>query len=251
MARRIEGDKRRDNLRQRRLLDALERAFQSRLAREIARSMRARVADLGATGEVAADLEHRANIERLYEAMALSSIRRFGQRFQAAAKGRNLDRKDFSDTFAKQALAFVMQEGVRRRITAVSDNTRGQIIAAVENGQEAGLGVDVIARNIRDTVPGISRLRGALIARTETHGAANYGADVAARETGLILRKEWVAAQDERTRQDHVEADGQIVEMGSAFLVGGESLMFPGDPAGSVAQVINCRCSVSHIVVDE
>jgi uncharacterized protein with gpF-like domain len=96
----------------------------------------------------------------------------------------------------------------------------------------------------------ISRQRGALIARTETHGAANYGADGAARATGLKLRKEWIAAEDERTRPDHNEANGQIVDMDQAFDVGGEALMYPGDPAGSAGNIINCRCGVSHVVDD-
>jgi len=94
----------------------------------------------------------------------------------------------------------------------------------------------------------ISRQRGALIARTETHGAANYGPDGAARATGLDVRKEWVAAADERTRTTHAEADGQVVPIDQPFRVGGELLMFPGDPAGSGANIINCRCAISHIV---
>ena len=93
-------------------------------------------------------------------------------------------------------------------------------------------------------------MRGALIARTETHGAANYGADGAARATGLKLRKEWVSAEDERTRESHRLADGETVGMDQAFNVDGERLMYPGDPSASAGNVINCRCAVSHIVDD-
>jgi len=32
--------------------------------------------------------------------------------------------------------------------------------------------------------------------------------------------------------------------------VGGERLMYPGDPSGSAENVINCRCAVGHIPVE-
>jgi hypothetical protein len=38
--------------------------------------------------------------------------------------------------------------------------------------------------------------------------------------------------------------------MDQAFEVGGEMLMYPGDPAGSAGNVINCRCAISHVVDD-
>jgi len=89
-----------------------------------------------------------------------------------------------------------------------------------------------------------------MVARTGTPGAANFGAQAAANATGLILRKDWVAAGGGRTRDDHRRAGGRVVAMDAPFIVGGDRLMYPGDPRGSAEQVINCRCSVSHIVVD-
>jgi len=38
--------------------------------------------------------------------------------------------------------------------------------------------------------------------------------------------------------------------MDQPFIVDGESLDYPGDPSGSAANVINCRCGVSYLVVD-
>jgi hypothetical protein len=32
------------------------------------------------------------------------------------------------------------------------------------------------------------------------------------------------------------------------FDIGGEALMYPGDPAGSAGQVINCRCAMGWVV---
>jgi uncharacterized protein with gpF-like domain len=158
--------------------------------------------------------------------------------------------KDFAATMARLALQYISGEAIRRHITSIVETTRNQIINAVTRGYADGLGQEGVAKYIRGLVPEFSRDRSALIARTETHGAANFGATSAAKETGLPLRKEWIAAEDARTREDHALADGQIVGMDDAFDVGGASLMYPGDPSAPVEQIANCRCAQGFIVDD-
>ena len=85
------------------------------------------------------------------------------------------------------------------------------------------------------------------IARTETIRAANKGSLEGYRQAG-VRKKEWVTAIDERTRDWHAEADGQIVDIDKPFIVGGEALMFPGDPNGSPGNTINCRCTVAPVI---
>jgi uncharacterized protein with gpF-like domain len=162
--------------------------------------------------------------------------------------GKVIETKSFREFFLRLATEYLGLEMIRRRITSVTETTRQQIVNQIKIGQQAGEGVGAIAKRITGNIPFISRQRGALIARTETHGAANYGADAAARATGLDVRKEWVAAADERTRLSHAEADGQVVQIDQPFTVDGEMLMFPGDPEGSGGNIINCRCAVSHLV---
>lgn len=244
-------DPRKEQRRQERLLLVLERKFRRVLASEIARASSLMVDQFTATGRVP-DLpeSHERNIAGIYQQMAELSIESFGERIvdQGKALGRVLETKSFREFFLRLATEYLGLEMIRRRITAVSETTRQQIVNQITIGQEAGEGVNAIARRISSNVPLISRQRGALIARTETHGAANYGADGAARATGLDVRKEWVAAADERTRTAHKDADGQVVPIDQPFRVGGELLMFPGDPSGSGANIINCRCAISHIV---
>lgn len=59
------------------------------------------------------------------------------------------------------------------------------------------------------------------------------------------MQKTWVATNDDRTREDHAEADGQTVPVDEPFEVGGEQAMYPGDPSLSDAELLNCRCWVS------
>jgi uncharacterized protein with gpF-like domain len=253
MRRLINNDPRIEQRRQARLLAIMERRFRRLLAAEIRRATLAMLAQYEATGAAPRLPEdHERRIEDIYRQMAEVGIETFGERIVSQSKhaGLILERKSFVEFFRRLALQYIGLEMIRRRITSVTETTRQQIVNQITAGQNAGEGIAAIAKRISDNVGIISRQRGALIARTETHGAANYGADGAARATGLKLRKEWVAAEDERTRVEHAEADGQIVDMDQAFEVGGEMLMYPGDPAGSAGNVINCRCSISHLVDD-
>lgn len=77
--------------------------------------------------------------------------------------------------------------------------------------------------------------------------AANLGSDLAARATGLPLLKQWMSAEDDRTRPSHSEADGQEVGQDDPFIVGGVSLMYPGDPSAPAREVVNCRCVVTYM----
>jgi uncharacterized protein with gpF-like domain len=96
----------------------------------------------------------------------------------------------------------------------------------------------------------LSRARANLIARTETHNAANSAAHEAIRSTGLPVLKEWVTALDGRERPEHANVSAVPIPLNSPFQVGGEELMYPGDPSGSAENVINCRCAVAHVVND-
>jgi SPP1 gp7 family putative phage head morphogenesis protein len=82
------------------------------------------------------------------------------------------------------------------------------------------------------------------IARTEGHriqNQATMNVMEQAKERGADVVKQWDATLDGRTRESHAAVDGQIREVDEPFSNG---LMYPGDPAGGAAEVINCRCAL-------
>ncbi len=82
------------------------------------------------------------------------------------------------------------------------------------------------------------------IARTEGHRLqcqAGMDACYKAKEMGADVVKQWDSTLDARTRESHVAVDGQIREIDKPFSNG---LMFPGDPSGGAAEVVNCRCAL-------
>jgi uncharacterized protein with gpF-like domain len=92
--------------------------------------------------------------------------------------------------------------------------------------------------------------RATVVARTEAHAALNAGSLSGAGQqqidTGRQMVKVWLAIdQPDRTRPAHLAADGQARALTSPFIVGDEALQYPGDPAGSAGNVIQCRCSMT------
>lgn len=110
-----------------------------------------------------------------------------------------------------------------------------------------GESMDKIAKRIRN-VQEMNRTQAIRSARTIVTGAENKGRQdsyVRAESDGIILQKEWLAANDNRTRHSHLLLDGDIVDQDKRFDNG---LMFPGDPNGEPSEVYNCRCSMAAVV---
>lgn len=121
---------------------------------------------------------------------------------------------------------------------------RRELQQALENGE----GIDSIMERVANIFHISSDgWRAERIARTETIRSANFGSMEGYRQAG-IRKKEWITALDERTREAHARADGQVVGIDDTFIVGGEPLRFPGDPTGSPENTINCRCTVAPVV---
>ena len=99
-----------------------------------------------------------------------------------------------------------------------------------------------IARNIANGTK-ISINRTMTIARTEggrIRNSAAYQAALEAKEKGADIVLQWDSSLDGKVRESHRRVDGEIVELGEKFSNG---LLYPCDPAGSAAEVINCRCA--------
>lgn len=103
-----------------------------------------------------------------------------------------------------------------------------------------------------------SKGRAERIARTEILSAGRAGQFHGDRQSGIVIGKKWMAAQNERTRKGHREADGQVVAFDEPFYVANasgqvEPLMFPSDSSlgASASNVIQCRCWYKRILEGE
>lgn len=128
-------------------------------------------------------------------------------------------------------------------ITQVVDTTKQAVRDALEQGLKEGEGVTELRDRIEE-LGAFKTSRAELIARTETTRVAN-GAQVDSlkeyqAESGNQVRKQWLATQDHRTRDEHRELDGEEVEIDGKFSNG---LAAPGEP--------NCRCTIVFQLVED
>jgi len=139
-----------------------------------------------------------------------------------------------------------------RKVTEVTDTTKARIAIIVQRGIDDGLTNAEVATAIREAGLIESAYRSAMIARTESHAAGNAGSLESATESGVVMAKEWISTEDERTRDgdnsDYDHTNVANVPIDEPFIVSGEELMYPGDPSGSAGNVINCRCAIGYVV---
>jgi len=144
------------------------------------------------------------------------------------------------------------------RLVRLPDEVYGLIVAEVERGIRDQRDIPTITAAVQTvlTATGSERWphRAVTVARTETIGAVNAGvfraAELDAEQRGDPAPfKQWIATEDSRTRPTHHAADKQRTLLREPFIVGGARLLYPGDPTGPAAEVINCRCSLMPIVL--
>lgn len=140
---------------------------------------------------------------------------------------------------------------VMNRMVRTPDVVFDAVAKEVAHGAGAGESIPAIADRIDKVLSATGNEtwqgRAVTVARTETMGALNGGRDdsfhAVADTLGGDFEQQWLATSDIRTRDWHLDADGDRVPLGQPFTVNGEHLKYPGDPTGSASNVINCRCS--------
>lgn len=133
-------------------------------------------------------------------------------------------------------------------VSNITETTRQQILKVLSQAVEEGWSNDQIVKALQS--PELLAWRARLIARTELGKGAFIGRKLAADDSEWEVEKEWVAANDHRTRHSHRTVDGDVIPVENKFQVqtpkGGVELMEgPGDPSASAANICNCRCSMS------
>jgi hypothetical protein len=149
------------------------------------------------------------------------------------------------------------------RLQAVPNEVFGLVSHIVDSATTNGASIPDVQAQIEQLFSDTSipnwKNRARTVARTEVVGAYNGGlndafAMIVANDPDTAWVKRWLATEDQRTRPDHREADGQTVPFAQPFMVGGTKdeaigetlgavpMMHPHDPSAPANQVVNCRC---------
>jgi hypothetical protein len=121
------------------------------------------------------------------------------------------------------------------------------ILDLLKSSAAQGLTVEELTKLLFQSLEGFRKTRTRTIARTETNKVENWGIKEGYKQNPFIEAEGWLSAFLDTTRAAHIEADNKYSEdpkpLDEPFEVDGENLKYPGDPAGSAGNTINCVCT--------
>ena len=112
-------------------------------------------------------------------------------------------------------------------------------------GYQSGKGINYVSNLLVKRFDQLQTWEAQRIARTEIHNSHNTAVMDTYNEIGVEYTM-WISADDERTRESHLEINGEIIRLGDTYSNG---LRFPGDTDGPIEEWINCRCSNAPYVL--
>lgn len=192
--------------------------------------MRAVIEDFG--GQVADDLNERASTVGPTEQKAIAAL--------------SDDRLGVRQGYEFDPWNSLIQEWLTTKtaedVTGIGITTKKAIRKATLAGIEEGESMVKIAKavdiEIKAWEGGAGVYRAIMIARTEVHTAAGFAMHESARQSGVVKKKAWLDAGDERVRPSHRDATAEgWIPFDQVFTNG---CMWPGD--GPAGEVIGCRC---------
>lgn len=142
---------------------------------------------------------------------------------------------------------FIREQGAEK-VKNINETTLRQLKEELEEGLRKEESISQLKERIQRVYVQATGHRAETIARTESLRANNFATQEAYLQSDVVKGKKWLATRDTRTREAHSDADEQVVKLNEAFTVGGEKLMYPGDPNGSAENTINCRCTQLPVI---
>ena len=148
----------------------------------------------------------------------------------------------------------------RKRLAGLNGETRGRankkVRASILSGLENGESISNLANRVKSAFLGgnnaLSAFDAKRIARTEAvrvlNQASSRAAEMLEKKFGIMTDKKWLSGHDEAVRAAHLAMDGVTVGRTEVFKTKLGDLLYPGDPNGEPANVINCRCTHIYIV---
>lgn len=162
----------------------------------------------------------------------------------ATAAAKDLGREAW---VSDEVLNAIHEKTVKIVTTNITPALRDELLAKIERTIKSGMTIDETAHDL-----GMLNTNWRTIAKTETFDVLNKGAkdqvDREASEYGAEIEKWWQHSGNVNGRPSHIQAgedygENNAIPNDQPFIVGGEPLQYPHDPAGSAENNVNCGCN--------
>jgi len=137
----------------------------------------------------------------------------------------------------------------------INDTTKEALRKTLSDGIDAGESIPELSKRVGEVYNQARDYRTDTIARTETISASNEANLEVYRQSGVVNKKGWLSAMDERTRDTHIEAgreynDAGAIKLNEDFFIGAGRGSAPGQ-IGLPEEDINCRCTIYPVIGED
>lgn len=160
----------------------------------------------------------------------------------------------FSDG-TERVKRYLNQEGLKFA-KAVNKTTKEAIKDELRKGVEAGEGITKLKNRIKLVFKQATSIRAERIARTEVSRASNMATEEGWIQSGVVSKKEWLTALDERVCPYCAPMHGKIIKLGRDFFKKGSSfkgdaqkpLNFGYSDVTAPPLHVSCRCTLIPVI---
>lgn len=148
-----------------------------------------------------------------------------------------------------------LREQIEKFATSMVETDVEKMVNALASGLEEGLSIQQIRSNLEDQIADFTRNQAERVTRTEVLKSSNLGAQDAFEQSGVVVQKQWLTAQDDRVDPLCMAMNGKIVdtqskffEQGETFEAGGQKLDLSYSDTPYPPLHPFCRCTIIPVV---
>lgn len=159
-------------------------------------------------------------------------------------------------TIANNAVKNYIKNQVKKVIKDATKETNQKLANALSTGLGEEESIPQIRKRVNELFTDMKVYRSERIARTETLRASNFAAQETYKESGVVKKKRWLTALDDRTCEWCGPMNGKIIGLDDTFFDKGDT--FRGREGGELDLSyddtdfpplhVNCRCTVIPII---
>lgn len=240
----------------------LESMVKGKIRRYLSKLNREAVAEIRENGAVPIMAQHRAELAGILRDHYKAVIEAFtGDAVETITKSlkdietKALELPDVSGDVVAQAEA-IANTRADKQAEIITNTSQAEADAALLAAVAAGVASAdrevgrTLARRLPDRVETVATYETQFMAEATKQTEADVLAVASVAVGAAIMKKKWNTMLDEKTRDSHVLADGQVRRVIEGYTVQGQTLMFPGDMShgATLDNVIHCRCSSRYFV---